>query len=389
MFGLNKDGFNRMRYADIIAEMNNRAKSVFGADVNLNEFSPLGMIFKVVAFSMSVIWQLAEFVYYGGYKDTAEGHQLDGVCQYIGITREPARYATGAVTITGDEGTTIPLFFIVSSGDYQFWTQVEKTIPASGSVDVPIRALELGNNSNVLPGTITTIVNPKAGISSVTNATATTGGAEIETDEALRARYDLSISTGGASTVSAIRAELLAVANVIDATVTENVTMTTVGGIPPKAFETVIYGGTNDDIANAIYRTKAAGIQSYGAITATVEDEFGQIHTMAFTRVVEVPIYVNVTLVTGEGFPIGGMAQIETNIIKYIGGTDSDTTLYHGLGLGDDVVYTKIIGLCHSVAGVTDVAVTLSLDGVTYAAENKAIDPKQVAITDYSKVVIA
>lgn len=389
MFGLNKDGFNRMRYADIIAEMNNRAKSVFGADVNLSEFSPLGMIFKVVAFSMSVIWQLAEFVYYGGYKDTAEGHQLDGVCQYIGITREPARYATGAVTITGAEGTTIPLFFIVSSGDCQFWTQVEKTIPASGSVDVPIRALELGNNSNVLPGTITTIVNPKAGISSVTNATATTGGAEIETDEALRARYDLSISTGGASTVSAIRAELLAVANVIDATVTENVTMATVDGIPPKAFETVIYGGTNDDIANAIYRTKAAGIQSYGAITATVEDEFGQMHTMAFTRVVEVPIYVNVTLVTGEGFPIGGMAQIETNIIKYIGGTDSDTTLYHGLGLGDDVVYTKIIGLCHSVAGVTDVAVTLSLDGITYAAENKAIDPKQVAITDYSKVVIS
>ena len=37
MFGLNSNGFNRMRYADIIAEMNSRAKSVFGADVNLSE----------------------------------------------------------------------------------------------------------------------------------------------------------------------------------------------------------------------------------------------------------------------------------------------------------------------------------------------------------------
>jgi len=92
MFGLNKDGFNRMRYADLIEEMNSRARGVFGADVNLSEFSPLGMIFKVVAFGMSIVWQLAEYIYYGGYKDTAEGYQLDGVGQYIGITRNPATY---------------------------------------------------------------------------------------------------------------------------------------------------------------------------------------------------------------------------------------------------------------------------------------------------------
>jgi len=95
MFGLNKDGFNRMRYADLIEEMNSRARGVFGADVNLSEFSPLGMIFKVVAFGMSIVWQLAEYIYYGGYKDTAEGYQLDGVGQYIGITRNPATYASG------------------------------------------------------------------------------------------------------------------------------------------------------------------------------------------------------------------------------------------------------------------------------------------------------
>jgi uncharacterized phage protein gp47/JayE len=389
MFGLNKDGFNRMRYADIIAEMNSRARSVFGSDVNLSEYSPLGMFFKVVAFSMAVIWQLAEYVYYGAYKDTAEGYQLDGVCQYIGITRKPASYATGTVTFTGTEGTVIPLQFLVSTGTYQFWTQQIATIPVGGTVDVPIRAIELGNTSNVLASTITTIVNPLRGVTAVTNTLGTTGGADVETDEALRARYNESISLGGASTTSAIEAELLQVQNVVAAVVTENVTMATVDGIPAKAFEAMVYGGTNSDIADAIYRTKAAGIQAFGDITVPITDDNGQVHSIGFSRVTEVPVYVHVTLTTdAELFPVAGMTTIETNIIKYIGGTDADTTKYYGLGLGDDVVYTKIIGICHSVAGVTDVTVTLSTDDITYTAANVAIATGQVAVTDYAKVVI-
>jgi uncharacterized phage protein gp47/JayE len=390
MFGLNKDGFNRMRYADIIAEMNSRARSVFGSDVNLSEYSPLGMFFKVVAFSMAVIWQLAEYVYYGAYKDTAEGYQLDGVCQYIGITRKPASYATGTVTFTGTEGTVIPLQFLVSTGTYQFWTQQIATIPVGGTVDVPIRAIELGNTSNVLASTITTIVNPLTGVTSVTNALGTTGGADVETDEALRARYNESISLGGASTTSAIEAELLQVQNVVAAVVTENVTMATVDGIPAKAFEAMVYGGTNSDIADAIYRTKAAGIQAFGDITVPITDDNGQVHNIGFSRVAEVPVYVHVTLTTdSELFPVAGMTTIETNIIKYIGGTDADTTKYYGLGLGDDVVYTKIIGICHSVAGVTDVTVTLSTDNITFTAANVAIATGEVAVTDYNKVVIS
>ena len=389
MFGLNKDGFNRMRYADIIAEMNSRARSVFGADVNLSEHSPLGMFFKVIAFSMAVIWQLAEYVYYGAYKDTAEGYQLDGVCQYIGITRKPASYATGTVTFTGTAGTVIPLQFLVSTGTYQFWTQQIATIPAGGTVAVPIRAIELGNTSNVLAGTITTIVNPLTGVASVTNTLATTGGADIETDEALRARYDESISLGGASTTSAIEAELLQVQNVVDARVIENVTMATVDDVPAKAFESTVYGGTNADIADAIYRTKAAGIQAFGDIIVPITDDYGQVHNIGFSRVAEITVYVNVVLTTDtELFPVDGMTTIETNIIKYIGGTDADSTKYYGLGLGDDVVYTKIIGICHSVAGVTDVTVTLSTDNITFTAANVAIATGEVAVTDYAKVVI-
>ena len=345
----------------------------------------------VVAFSMAVIWQLAEYVYYGAYKDTAEGYQLDGVCQYIGIKRKKADYATGTVTFTGIPGTVIPLFFIVSAGAHQFWTQQIATIPAGGTVDVPIRAIELGNTSNVLAGTITRIVNPlpDMGVTAVTNAAATIGGADVETDEELLSRYDESISLGGASTTSAIEAELLQVQNVVDARVTENVTMATVDGVPAKAFESTVYGGTNADIADAIYRTKAAGIQAFGDIIVPITDDYGQVHNIGFSRVAEITIYVNVTLTTDDDLPVDGLTTIETNIIKYIGGTDADSTKYYGLGLGDDVVYTKIIGIASlCVTGVTDVVVTLSTDNVTFTAANVAIATGEVAVTDYAKVVI-
>jgi hypothetical protein len=165
--------------------------------------------------------------------------------------------------------------------------------------------------------------------------------------------------------------------------------MATVDGVPAKAFESTVYGGIDADIADAIYRTKAAGIQAFGDTIVPITDDYGQVHNIGFSRVSEITIYVNVTLTTDDDFPIDGLTTIETNIIKYIGGTDADSTKYYGLGLGDDVVYTKIIGICHSVAGVTDVSVTLSTDNITFTAANVAIATGEVAVTDYAKVVIA
>ncbi len=390
MAGLDSQGFVRARQQDLVLSMNATARSVFGQDVNLSERSPLGMIIKIVSYAMGVAWQLAENVYYSAYKDTAQGYQLDGVGQYIGITRKAASYATGTATFTGVVNTAIPLYFLIQSADgVQFWTQTSGTIPAGGTITLQIQAIELGITGNKAMNTITEITSPLIGLISVTNATATTGGNDIETDAEFRTRYDNSIAKGGASTAEAIQAELLAVTNVKDAVVTENDTMATVDSIPPKAIRAMLYGGTDSDIANAIFDTKAAGIQAYGTTVVPITDVNGIVHNIGFSRVVEVPIYVNVVLTKdAELFPIDGNTKIQTEIIKYIGGLDEDSTKYYGLGLGDDVVYTKIIGICHSVAGVTDVTVTLSTDNVTFTAANVAIATGEVAVTDYAKVVI-
>ena len=389
MFGLDSSGFRRKRYIDVFTTMQANAQGIFGANVNTSENSPLGMFMKVIAFAIGTLWQVAEDVYFSAYKDTATGIQLDRVCQYIGITRKPADRATGSVIFTGTAGTVIPANTIVKADEILFWTLTAVTVGVDGTVSANIMALEAGVIGNVQPGTINALFKTVSGVSAVINTLSTSGGDESESDDELRTRFDQSISAGGSSTTSSIEAHIYAVQDVIDVDVTENETMTTVDSVPPKAISCFVYGGVDADIAQAIFETKGAGIQAYGSTVVTVTDTKGIGHQIGFSRPTVIPIYVNVTLTKDVSiFPLNGATTIETAIIKYIGGLAADSVEYNGLGVGDDVIYTKIIGLCHSVSGVTDVDVEISTDNVTFITDNIAITSKQVALTDVAKVVI-
>ena len=94
-FGLTSQGFRRKQYTDILSDMQARAKSFFGEDVNLSDRSPLGLFIQSIAWEQSRLWEEAEKVYYAGYVDDAEGVQLDGATKYAAITRKGPQQATG------------------------------------------------------------------------------------------------------------------------------------------------------------------------------------------------------------------------------------------------------------------------------------------------------
>ena len=379
-FGLNDNGFTRMRYVDILESLQTNARGIFGNNINVNTNSPLGMFLKIVAFGLGGIWALAEKVYYSAFKDTATGYELDNIGQYIGISRKPAGYSSGIVTFHGIAGTIIPVNFVIACNDIQFWTTQPSTIGGTGNIDVNIKCIELGTIGNVAAATITNIVNPLLGVTSVTNALNLTGGVEVETDTDFRIRYDNSVSLGGSSTTASIESELLAIPDVLSANVTDNDTNAIVNGVPAKSVASFVYGGTDSEIAGAIFKTKAGGIQAFGATTVIVTDSKGYTHNIGFTRATEIPIYVKITLTKDLTlYPSTGNATIQTDIINYIG----------LLGLGGDVTFTKIIGICHNVIGVIDTVVTLSVDNITFSAANVIIAPSSVAKTDVLKVVIS
>lgn len=387
---LDAKGFKRPTYAEIFAEMEAEAKAKFGDNVNMSERSVLGIMFRIVAWFLAKGWQIVEKVYYSAYVNTAEGVQLDRLGPYVGIQRKLATWATGTIQLNGTPGHTEPAGFRVETpAGVVFETVEDITLDASGVGTGEIRALEPGTIGNVAAGTITVISNPNANITSVTNPAPTAGGQNKETDQEFRERFVQSTAGGGAATIDSIRSALLRTPGVRAAVVIENNTMTTdAAGRPPKSFEAYVLGGVAEDIGQTILNTKAAGIEPYGTESVVVNDISGNPHTIRFSYAEEVQIHVRVTVRTNNQYPVDGDVQVESAIIRYIGGEDYDGQLYVGLNMGDDVIHSRIIAAVYKVAGIEDAIVELSTDGMNWVQTNVAIDQQQVAQTSHTVITV-
>ncbi len=132
---------------------------------------------------------------------------LDKIAAQDGLTRRAATSAEGYVTITGVTGTTIPKGFLFStpatqiSGGIEFAATESKTIPAEGTVQVPVKCISTGVDGNVSPGSITLMASPISGIESINNASTLSGGTPEETDDSLRQRVKESDAQGSSSFV--------------------------------------------------------------------------------------------------------------------------------------------------------------------------------------------
>lgn len=123
---------------------------------------------------------------------------LDNLAIFKGVTRNPATPATTTLRFTlsaeRDTATGIPQGTRVSTaGAIYFATDVYAEIPAgSTTVDVPATCTVAGTDGNgFAAGELATIVDPIPYVASVTNTTATEGGAEIESDDDLAERVFL------------------------------------------------------------------------------------------------------------------------------------------------------------------------------------------------------
>lgn len=392
-YGVTTSGFVLKTLQDIISDMETEAKVQFGNDVDLASTSPLKKFIDTVAAEQAKLWQSLENAYYSGYLEFATGTSLDNLIALLGFTRNAAVKATGSVTFSGVNGTDIPANTEVQtsgSSPVVFRTDAQVTI-SGGSATANITAKTGGLSGNVAINTITVLTAPISGISSVDNTTATSGGKDAETDAELRNRIKQSLSAGGAATLDAIIAGILQVTGVTSASIEENDTTTDntgSGGLPPKSFRCLVLGGTDNDIAQAIFDNKPAGIEAYGDVSGTAQANDGTNYTIYFKRPTEKTIYVDATLTTDGTFPADGNQQVETAIINYIGGTDADTMEHLGLGIGADVIFNEVVAAVMSVQGVVDATVKVDTVDPPVATGNVTIAATEKAKTSTTAVDI-
>lgn len=382
MAGLNSTGFSKKQYSEVVDDMSTRARDLFGDEINLSVRSPIGIFIRVVSWAIAGLWQLAEAVYFSGYVATAEGTSLDREVRDGGVERRPAETATVDLVFTGTVGASVPIGTEVTTEDGVIFETTEAGIVGDS---ISADCTEAGAVGNVGTGTLTSLVSPVAGITGVSNPAEATGGRNIETDAELRARYFLSFAAGGASTEDAIIAELLRTEGVRAASLEDvtNVDDEVVG------FNAIVLGGDASDIAQAIYNYKAAGVKTYGAESAIATGINGDTLEIFFDYASVVDIYANITITTGDAYPLDGDEQVRTAIAQYIGGTDDDLNLYAGLTMGRDVIYTKLIDVIYNIDGVEDLSLEIGTDGMSYAMANITIDTTEVAETSADKLVIS
>ncbi len=231
--------------------------------------------------------------------------------------------------------------------------------------------------TSVQVNTLTEIETPVSGLDDTKNYTAGVVGQSLETDAELKLRRDQSLQSAGNATVEAIRAALLAVDNVDSVTVFENETDSVDGdGRPPKSYECVILGGDDTEIAQEIWETKPAGIETTttasggDAITEVIVDTQGISHTIKFSRPTEIPIFLDLTLTVDSNYPADGDTQVEDAMIAF-GAT---------LGVGDDViVFPQLIAAINPIPGITDIVVDIDTSASPSGDANIVIAVTEIA----------
>lgn len=235
-------------------------------------------------------------------------------------------------------------------------------------------------------GAITNIQGTNTNILSVTNPLDFDLGRLTETDEELRVRIKSQKEGVGKATKPSIETLLSAVNNVTFAYVQENRKITEENGISGKSYRPYVGGGDESQIADVIWDSKPAGIETVGDITQTVIDENGEEQAVNFSRPEDVYAWVKVSyeINSEEEFPSQGSNQIIDAVLQ------KGSTFYYG----DDLDPNKFYGSIYSeVQGIFVRSVEVDItsnptDTPTYVNTVIPVSNTQEVVFDSSRVSI-
>lgn len=384
---LDENGFKRPTYEEILEDLQQKTLEKLGYDMNVSETGNVGKLLMVMAYMFDKAWQDMEGSYFSAFVSTARGSSLDRVGTLMGVTREMQQHAEVSVTFTGTTGYVIPTGFAVSTNDnLVFYTMSDAVITDDGTVAVMAQCEETGEVGNVAAGEIALIVSPVADVTSVINYSAATGGKDKENDAEFRERMLEGLGTTKGSTIDAVLVAILELPGVMSAAIISNDTDEEVGGRPAHSFEAFVYGGTQGEIANAIFDKKPISSQSLGTLETSINDIAGNPHIIRFSRPTMKQVYVKATLTITDQFATTN--DVQTAIIKYIGGLDSDQAYYYGLKMHETCVYTRLLQEIMNVGEIIDVDLQISTNGSNWVTTNITAEQNEVLEVSYTNITL-
>lgn len=316
-------GFTSPEELAVLAGVLSDFNDAFGGALNTDVSTPQGQLATSFAAVISAFNDF--FVDYTNQVDPsyASGRMQDAIARIYFLNRLGATSTVVTATVSGATGVLLPVGSLARATDGTIYSSLSSvTIPASGSIDVQFSALTTGPIA-CPAGSLDAIYRTVPGWDSVTNATDGAVGRDEESRAAFEARRALSVATNAVGIIPAVRGAVLGVDGIVDAYVTENETAANVvnGAITLLAHSlyVCVEGGTDQDVAEAIWSKKSPGCNYTGATSVIVEDDNSgyltpPTYTVKFQRAASLAIDFVVTIVDGVDVPSDAEAQIDTAI---------------------------------------------------------------------------
>ena len=133
-------------------------------------------------------------------------------------------------------------------------------------------------------------------------------------------------------------------------------------------------------VAQSLWNSKAAGIQTVGTIQGAASDIEGDTHTLFFSEIVDVRLYLRIILVTNPDYV---QALAEPAILEGL--------VAFGLNVlqpGADVINYQLVAAVSNlnIVGIDTIAIDSSIDNITYNDSNISIDVSEFASISSSDI---
>lgn len=363
-------------------------QAIYGSDINVDQNSPDGQIINIQAQAIIDQLELLVQVYNSFDPDFVFGVLCDQRFALNGLARQAGTYTIQPVDVTVDRALslngldalildpTAQVFTVQDDAGNKFFLEETHAFGGAGTTSLAFRAEEIGQVQTTI-NTIVNVVTVTLGVTGVNNsAPATIVGENEETDAEMKIRHARSFNLAAVGPADSVLAAILAANAVSDAYVAENVTGGTVAGVPAHSIWTIVEGGTDADVGQAIYSKKGPGCGMRGAVTVDIARPNGTTFTAKFDRPIQEDLYIKLTLV-----PKRAGITFDTDVIKADLVAALKYKIAQSANIGDVVVAMLSIapdGIC-STLGVSD-------DGMAYVDILDTTDFQHKFVLDAARI---
>lgn len=332
-FQVTEEGISAPTYAEVLEYLQEKAKGIFGSDVNLDADTQDGQLIAIFASAISDVNAQAIAVYNAFNPNTAQGVALDSAVKTNGLSRREATPSQVDLTLTGQVGTVITGGAAMDANRVKWLLPDQVVIPSGGTITVTATAEDLGD-IEAAAGTITQIATPTLGWHSVTNDAPAVAGVSVETDSELRERQADSTALPSVSLWEGIIGSLLSLDGVLRVSGIKNdEDEPTPEGVPGHSVAMIVDGGDAQTVGETIFLKKGEGVGTYGDVSVTYLDTYGFPNTVRFSRPVVVPIKCKIQVAPGLTYLSTVADEIKARVAEYV----------NSLAIGDDVGIARVL----------------------------------------------